>query len=118
MTDERRVEWVGPSKRDLLKFPQKVRYAIGYQLEQLELGLQPDDWKSMPTVGPGAGEIRVSSGGNAYRVFYVAKFGDVVYVLHCFVKKTRKTEHKDIKIGAKRYAEARADFERRQRGGD
>lgn len=52
-----------------------------------------------------------------FRVFYVTKFGDMVHVLHCFTKKTQKTEHKDIELGAKRYADARKDYEQRKLGG-
>jgi phage-related protein len=40
-----------------------------------------------------------------YRVFYVAKFEDAVYVLHVFAKKTRKASPLDVQLGKKRYRE-------------
>jgi phage-related protein len=65
----------------------------------------PDDWKPMGTVRPGVMEIRIRDDGNAYRVFYVAKFEDAVYVLHCFQKKTQQTSQTDIDIAKARYKE-------------
>lgn len=55
-----------------------------------------------PGRGPGVREIRIRAGG-AYRVFYVAKFEEVIYVLHAFQKKTQKTAKQDIEIGQQRY---------------
>jgi len=69
----------------------------------VQLGGDPLDFKPMPTVGAGAYEIRVSDTDGAFRVIYVAKFADAVYVLHAFQKKTRKTAQTDIDIAAKRY---------------
>ena len=57
----------------------------------------------MPDVGSGVMEIRVH-GDNEYRVFYVARFEEAVYVLHCFVKKTQETRKADLELGRKRYA--------------
>ena len=57
----------------------------------------------MPDVGPGAMEIRVH-GENEFRVFYIARFEEAIYVLHCFVKKTRATRKADIELGRQRYA--------------
>jgi phage-related protein len=56
----------------------------------------------METVGAGVKEIRIRF-EKAYRVFYVAKFNEAVYVLHAFVKKTQKTSKKDIDLGSQRY---------------
>jgi phage-related protein len=60
--------------------------------------------ESIPTVGVGTIEIRVHAGGE-YRVFYLAKFEDAIYVLHVFAKKTRKTAPLDLELGKKRYRE-------------
>jgi len=62
------------------------------------------DWKPMPLVGTGVIEIRVHAEGE-YRVFYVAKFEEAVYVLHVFAKKTRKASSLDLELGKKRYRE-------------
>ena len=66
----------------------------------------------MPSVGPGAYEIRVQL-GDAYRVFYVAKFKEAVYVLHAFQKKTQKTARGDIEIGRQRYSAVQKPAPRR-----
>ncbi len=72
----------------------------------------------MPGVGKGACEIRVRTEDGIFRVFYVAKFGDEVYVLHSFTKKTQKTEQKDIKRGEKMYAAAKKLYEQKSKEGD
>lgn len=58
----------------------------------------------MPIVGAGVIEIRAHLEGE-YRVLYVAKFEEAVYVLHAFVKKTQKSPSLDIELGRKRYRE-------------
>jgi len=63
----------------------------------------PDDWKPMNTVGRGVREIRFRDTAGAFRVLYVAKFDDAVYVLHCFQKKTQKTSKADLNFAAQRY---------------
>ena len=73
------------------------------QLGLVQAGLEPFDWKPMPIVGLGVNEIRVRLGG-AYRVIYVAKFLEAVYVLHAFQKKSRKTARTDIDLARRRFA--------------
>lgn len=55
----------------------------------------------MPAVGRGVREIRIHHRGQ-YRVVYVAKFEEAVYVLHAFQKKTQKTRKQDIEITKRR----------------
>ena len=88
---------------DLRGFPVAARRAAGHQLDQLQQGRDPDDWKPMPTVGSGAREVRIREADGAFRVIYVAKFEDAIYVLHCFQKKTQKTRREDIALAARRY---------------
>ena len=57
----------------------------------------------MPSIGAGAAEIRISDQGGAFRVVYVAKFADAIYVLHCFQKKVHKTSQSDIDLAKQRY---------------
>lgn len=80
-----------------------------------QLGLGPDDWKPMPAIGAGPREIRIRTADGAFRVFYVTKFGDAVFVLHCFTKKSQKTAHRDVAIGTQRYSEARKPYEQERR---
>ncbi len=58
----------------------------------------------MPTVGTGVYEIRVHA-GTEYRVFYVAKFAEGVYVLHAFEKRTRQTRQADIDLARKQLSD-------------
>jgi phage-related protein len=69
----------------------------------VQRGREPDDWKPMSTVGRGVREIRIRDAAGAFRVLYVAKFDDAVYVLHCFQKKTQKTSKADMNLAAQRY---------------
>ena len=71
-------------------------------MDAIQRGLMPSDFKPLITVGTGAYEIRIHVLGE-WRVVYVAKFDDAVYVLHAFQKKTQKTSKKDIELAAKRY---------------
>lgn len=68
----------------------------------VQAGLDPLDWKPIEIVGPGTKEVRIQV-ETGYRVLYVAKFNEAVYVLHAFVKKTQKTSKKDIDLAAGRY---------------
>jgi len=90
---------------DLRAFPLTVRREAGHQLDQVQHGREPDDWKPMTAVGPGVKEIRIRDEAGAFRILYVAKFADAIYVLHCFQKKTEKTSKADVELAAKRYRE-------------
>ena len=70
---------------------------------RVQFGALPSDFKPMPGVGVGAYEIRVRDGAGAYRVVYVARLDTAVFVLHAFMKKTRKTAHRDIELARTRY---------------
>ena len=100
------VRFVGNAKKALSEFPDAVRNRAGHELFLVQVGREPDDWKPMPTLGSGVCEIRVADVTGAFRVIYVAKFEDAVYVLHAFHKKTRKTAREDIDLAAKRYQDA------------
>ena len=96
------VEFIGSSLDDMSAFPIEVRRAVGHELWQVQSGLTPSDYKPMPVIGSGAYEIRVHLTGE-WRVIYVAKFEDTVYVLHAFHKKTQATRHQDIEVARRRY---------------
>ncbi len=103
MTDPKSIEFRGSSLDDLRAFPLAARREAGYQLDLVQNGQEPDDWKPMNTVGQGVRELRIRDAAGAFRVIYVAKFADAVYVLHCFQKKTEKTSKADVDLAAKRY---------------
>jgi phage-related protein len=96
------LRWVGSALVDLRGFPADARRLGGHSLHLVQLGLEAKDWKPMPGVGPGAYEIRIQT-EREHRIFYVAKFEEAVYALHCFEKKTRHTPIRDLEVGRERY---------------
>lgn len=97
------VEFLGNSLFDLRAFPLSARRDAGYQLDRVQNGQEPDDWKPMNTIGSGVKEIRIRDATGAFRVIYAAKFTDAIYVIHCFQKKTEKTSKADLDLATKRY---------------
>lgn len=98
---EKPIQWVGSALDDLRRFPDEARQRAGYQLALVQSGLAPDDWKPMPSVGPGVCEIRIRT-RQAHRVLYTARFQEAIYVLHVFEKRTRKTRLADIELARRR----------------
>jgi phage-related protein len=101
--EEKEIRWVGSSYDDLLTFPKDSRREAGFQLGKIQAGLEPVDWKPFDDVGVGTKEIRIKDISGIYRVLYVAKFEEAVYVLHCFQKKTQATSKRDKIIAGVRY---------------
>lgn len=99
--DAKPLFWLGSSLADVRAFPEEPRRILGHELFQIQQGLEPSDWKAFRTVGPGVRELRVLLGG-AFRVLYVAKFSEGIYVLHAFEKRSRRTRHADIDLARKR----------------
>src|SRR5271154_3802813 len=99
----KQVIWMGSSKDDLRDFPEEARRQVGYQLEHVQEGVDPDDWKPIPTVGSGVREIRVRESSGAFRCIYLAARPEGVYVLHCFQKKTQKTSQQDLELAQRRF---------------
>lgn len=97
------IEFRGSALGDLRAFPDSARREAGFQLDQVQHGIDPDHWKPMSAIGQGVREIRIRDESGAFRVLYVAKFSDTIYVLHCFQKKTPKTSKADIDLAEKRY---------------
>ena len=99
------VEFLGGSLSELRDFPLPVRREAGYQIDKLQHGEEPDDWKPIKTIGTGVQEIRLQDEAGVFRVIYIAKLKDAIYVLHCFQKKTQRTAANDIALASKRYNE-------------
>jgi phage-related protein len=101
----RPVRFLGDSLKSLRDFPEEARQDAGYQLEKVQRGEQPDDFKAMAAIGKGVEEIRVTDDSGVYRVIYVARRADAVYVLHAFQKKTQATSRRDIDTARRRFAQ-------------
>ncbi len=101
----KKIQFLGDSLRSLREFPEDAKHDVGYQLDKVQRGEQPDDFKPMPSIGKGVEEIRVRDDSGIYRVIYTARLADAIYVLHAFQKKTQTTAKRDIVLASKRYAE-------------
>lgn len=101
--EEKPLVFCGSSRKDLKSFPEDARSEAGYQLYALQCEGEPSDFKYMRSVGTGVFEIRIHAEDGQYRVFYIAKFAEAVYVLHCFQKKENKTPQREIDVAKKRY---------------
>lgn len=97
------VIWMGSSKDDLIAFPADARRDAGYQLENVQRGSQPPDWKPMTSVGPGVRELRIREPSGAFRVIYLATRPEAIYVLHCFQKKSQQTSRHDLTVAKARF---------------
>ena len=99
------ITFLGSSLKALRAFPDAARQDAGFQLDLLQRGQQPDDFKPMPVVGPGVEELRVWCETGTYRVIYFARLADAVVVVHAFQKKTQTTAKADIELASRRYRE-------------
>ena len=99
------VVFLGDSLLKISNFPKDIRHDLGFQLENVQRGEYPDHWKPMRTVGAGVKEIRIARNRDQFRIIYFASRQSVVYVLHVFQKKTRKTAKSDIELARKRFKE-------------
>ena len=116
MSKEKPITWIGSSLEDLIAFPEAARKEAGFQLNRVQHDLEPERWKEFKTVGAGVKEIIISEEGDAFRVMYVAKFEEAVYVLHSFQKKTQQTSKHDKQVATRRYK--LVEVERRKKKGD
>jgi phage-related protein len=99
----KRLRFLGTSRADLQAFPKQARRVMGAELQRVQEGGVPRDWKPMPSVGQGVIEIHLRTEAGAFRVIYVASIGPEVVVLHCFQKKTQRTSARDIAMAVRRY---------------
>jgi phage-related protein len=99
------VRFLGDSLKRLRDFPDDARQDAGYQLDKAQRGEQPDDFKPMGAIGKGVEEIRITGDSGAFRVIYVARRPEAVYVLHAFQKKTRAASKRDIETAKRRFAQ-------------
>lgn len=99
------IRFLGDSLKCLREFPEDARHDTGYQLEKVQRGEQPDDFKPMPSIGKGVEELRIWDDSGTYRVVYTARQADAVYVLHAFQKKAQATAKRDVDLARKRYSD-------------
>ena len=103
------IRFLGDSLKRLREFPDDARQDAGYQLDKVQRGEQPDDFKPMPSIGHGVEEIRVWDEAGTFQVIYTARIGDTVVVLHAFQKKTQTTSKRDIELVRARWAQLKKE---------
>lgn len=96
------IQFEGQSLEAIRDFPDPARQQAGFQLDRVQRGLNPIDWKPFVSIGKGVKEIRISDEGQ-FRVMYVASIGNKIFVLHAFAKKTQKTRQSDIDAAKRAY---------------
>jgi phage-related protein len=97
------LNFEGDSLEVLSDFPPTVKQASGFSLRQLQMGLEPAcDTRSMASIGSGVYELKEADERTWYRAIYLAKIGNVIHVLHCFEKDSRKTDRRDIETARQR----------------
>jgi phage-related protein len=99
------IAFLGDSRDALRAFPELARREAGHQLDRVQHGLDPDDWRPMSSVGAGVREVRIRTAVGSFRVIYVANYVDAIYVLHAFQKKTRRTPQRDLDLAGARLRE-------------
>ena len=104
----KKIFWLGSSYDDLLEFSKPAKQNAGFNLDKLQRGHEPQDWKPMTSIGKGVKELRIHC-ENEYRVIYLAQRTEGIYVLHSFVKKTDQTSMKDRELAKKRFKEIPSD---------
>ena len=97
------VHFEGDSLEVLSAFPAGVKSALGFSLRQLQIGLLPTcQTRSMSSIGAGVYELKEADERTWYRAIYLSKVDNIIYVLHCFEKDSRKTDRRDIEVAVQR----------------
>jgi phage-related protein len=109
------IVWEGNSREVLKGFPEGVRQNFGFELWQLQLGERPADYRPLTSIGPGVFELRDQDERAWYRVVYLSRIDDVIYVLHCFEKKSREMPRRDFEKAKQRLKVVKARLAERKR---
>ena len=99
------VTFLGDSLDKVREFPAGARREAGFQIDRVQRGFDPDNWKPMKTIGTGVREIRIRDAAGAFRVIYIAAFAEAIYVLHAFNKTSRATSKRDLGLAEMRLKE-------------
>lgn len=86
---DRNISWVKRARKDFDDFPLDARQTVARALTQIADGFTPDISKPMQGLGSGVWELALKERGDAYRVVYGLQFGDDIWVVHAFQKKSK-----------------------------
>lgn len=112
----KKIVFLGDSLARIKTFPNAATDITGHELNEVQEGRNPGNWKPMPSIGPGAKEIRVRIQDGAFRTIYIAKFEEAIYVLHAFQKKSQQTSRKDITLAKNRLQKLIAERKKNEKG--
>jgi phage-related protein len=108
LAKEAAIAWEGDSLDVISGFPVGVKQNLGHQLRLLQRGERPTDYRPVTSIGSGVFELREADERAWYRVLYLSRIHDVIYVLHCFEKKSRTLPKNDAKVAQRRLKQVRA----------
>ena len=86
---ERNISWIKRARKDFDDFPLEARQTAARALTQIADGFTPDISKPLQGLGSGVWELVLKERGDAYRVVYGLQFGDDIWVVHAFQKKSK-----------------------------
>lgn len=110
------IFWEGDSREVLASFPDDVRGTLGFALYELQAGRQPSvATRRLESIGHGVYELKEGDERSWYRVIYLSRIDDVIYVLHCFEKHSRKTDRRDLNVAKERLSRVRERIQERRR---
>jgi phage-related protein len=102
------IHFEGDALEVLSSFPDEVKRTLGFSLRQLQLGREPtSQTRGMPSIGPGVFELKEADERAWYRAIYLSRIGNIIHVLHCFEKESRKTDRRDIELATQRLKQVR-----------
>jgi phage-related protein/predicted XRE-type DNA-binding protein len=97
------ISWEGDSKEILSAWDSGIKLDFGFSLREMQEGRSPRLInKPMESIGPKVFELVDYDDKKDYRLIYVARIDDVIYVLHCFEKTSQKTKKRDLNIAKAR----------------
>ncbi len=102
-----KISWEGDSLEVLSGFPDDVKKDLGFGLHRLQVGEVPVHSRPMQSIGPGVFELKEADSRTWYRVIYLSKIEDTIYILHSFEKNSRKTDKRDLETAKARLKEVR-----------
>ena len=102
------VVWEADSREILQSFPDAARQNFGFELWRLQQGEKPSDYRPLPSIGTGVFELRDQDERAWYRIVYLSRINDVIYILHCFEKKSRKMPKREFETAKQRLKAVKA----------
>lgn len=102
------VVWEGDSLDVVREFPRDIREDLGLDIRRMQQGERPLSFRPMKSIAPGVFELKQMDENGWYRLIYLSRVGDRIFMLHAFQKKSAKTSKNDLKVASDRFKAVRA----------